>query len=85
MGAGVPIEERLMRCAICRSGDLRAGKATVTLTRGRTTVVIRETPADICQDCGEYYLSEAVTREVLARSDEAASRNAEVEILSFAA
>jgi YgiT-type zinc finger domain-containing protein len=85
MDPGVPIEESLMHCAICRSGDLRSGKATVTLTRGRTTVVIRETPADICQDCGEYYLSESVTREVLARAHEAASRNAEVEILSYAA
>ena len=74
-----------MTCAVCRSGKIAPGKATVTLTRGGTTVVIRDTPADVCAECGEYYLSEEVTRAVLATADAAAQRKAEVEILSFAA
>jgi YgiT-type zinc finger domain-containing protein len=74
-----------MNCLICRNGTVEPGKATVTLTRGVTTVVIRDTPADVCSDCGEYYLSEDVSRAVLATAEAAARRRAEVEILSFAA
>jgi YgiT-type zinc finger domain-containing protein len=74
-----------MTCVVCRNGTVSAGKATVTLTRGRTTVVIRDTPADVCAECGEYYLSEDVTRAVLSTAEAAALRRAEVEILSFAA
>jgi hypothetical protein len=29
-------------------------------------VIIKQTPADVCDNCGEYYLSEAATESVLA-------------------
>ncbi|MGH8583780.1 MAG: type II toxin-antitoxin system MqsA family antitoxin [Gammaproteobacteria bacterium] len=32
-----------------------------------TTVIIKDTPADICQNCGEYYLDVAVTRRYTDR------------------
>lgn len=54
-----------MTCIVRRSGTVAPAKATVTLTRGSTTVVIRDTPAEVCAECGEYYLSEDVTRAVL--------------------
>jgi len=74
-----------MKCAVCRNGSVSPGRATVTFTRGSTTVVIRDTPADVCAECGEYYLTEDVTRVVLATAEAAAKRRAEVEILSYAA
>ena len=49
-----------MTCVICKQGETHPGETTVTLTRGETTVVIKNVPADICEDCGEYYLSEEV-------------------------
>jgi len=30
----------------------------VVLERGQTTVVIKDVPADICENAGEYYLTE---------------------------
>ena len=74
-----------MRCTICRHGETKAGTATVTLQRGATTVVIKDVPADVCDNCGEYYLSESVTRRTLAMAEDAARKGAEVEILRFAA
>ena len=74
-----------MKCVVCRNGEIAPGHATITLVRGTTTVVIRGTPADVCADCGEYYLSEDVTRVVLAMAESAAERRAEVEIVSYAA
>ena len=74
-----------MKCAICRGAALRPGKATVTLTRGATLVVIKDTPASICSDCGEYYLTEEVTARVMTQAENAVARQAEVEIVRYAA
>ena len=74
-----------MKCVLCRHGDTRPGKATVTLERGETTVLIRGVPAQVCENCGEYYLSEEITENVMARAEEAVKHGAEVEILRFAA
>lgn len=74
-----------MRCVLCKQGDTRPGNVTVTLQRGDTTVIIKGVPAEICENCGEYYLAENVTEKVLSIAEEAAKKNAEVEILRFAA
>ncbi len=74
-----------MKCTICRHGETKAGTVTVTLQRGETIVVVKDVPADICENCGEYYLSESVTKRSLAMAEDAASRGAEVEIIRFAA
>lgn len=74
-----------MNCVICKTGETSAGTATVTLQRGATTVVIKEVPADVCDDCGEYYLSAEMTDGVLAIAEAAASKGVEVEVLRWAA
>lgn len=74
-----------MTCVICKQGSTKPGFATVTLQRGNTTVIFKEVPADICENCGEYYLSEEITGKLLERAEEAVKKGAEVEILRFAA
>jgi len=74
-----------MTCVICKHGETRPGKVTVTLQRGRSTVIIRSVPGDVCENCGEYYLTEAVTDRVLTAADDAVAKGAEVEILRYAA
>ena len=74
-----------MKCVICKTGETKPGTVTVTLLRGETTVLIKGTPAEVCEDCGEYYLDEVVARKVYAQADEAVQRRAEVEILRYAA
>ncbi len=74
-----------MRCVFCKQGDARPGEATVTLQRGETVVVVKGVPADICENCGEYYLSAAVSEKVMAKAEAAVENGAEVEILRYAA
>ena len=74
-----------MTCLICKQGEARPGRATVTMQRGDCTVIIKGVPADVCENCGEYYVSETVTRELLQRAEVAARNGAEVEILAYAA
>jgi len=74
-----------MKCVLCKHGDTCAGESVVTLQRNETIVVIKNVPADICDNCGEFYLSSAVTQEVMARAEAAAKSGVELEILRYAA
>lgn len=74
-----------MKCQLCKNGTTNNGNVTVTLERGNTIVVIKNVPADICENCGEYYLEEETTFKILAKAEVAAQNNAEVEILQYAA
>ena len=74
-----------MECVLCKHGETRPGTATVTLERGETIVVTKNVPADVCENCGEYYLSESVANTVMARAEEAVKNGAESEILRYAA
>jgi YgiT-type zinc finger domain-containing protein len=74
-----------MKCVLCKNGETRPGTVTVTLERGKTVVVVRDVPADVCENCGEYYLDSAIAQEVYQRAEGAVARNAEVEILRYAA
>lgn len=73
-----------MICQICKTGETREGTATVTLERGDSIIVIN-VPAEVCQYCGEYYLSERVTDTVLKMAEKAVKNKPEVEILQYAA
>ena len=74
-----------MKCVICRTGETHAGNTTVTLHRGPTVVVIRDVPAEICEDCGEYYLDDATANRVYADAERSFLRHVEVEIQRYAA
>jgi YgiT-type zinc finger domain-containing protein len=72
-----------MKCAICKTGQTAPGKATVTLERGRSVIVIRSVPAEICNNCGEYYLDEQTSETVVRIAEDAAKRGVEVEVLQY--
>lgn len=74
-----------MICVICKNGKTRDGHVTVTVQRGDTTVILKRVPAEVCDNCGEYYLSSEVSGQVLERAEAAVKSGAEVEILRFAA
>ena len=74
-----------MKCVICKTGRAIKGVTTVTLQREETVVVIKGVPADVCENCGEYYLDRETTARVYEQANGAVARNAEVEILRFAA
>ncbi|MBC8042087.1 MAG: type II toxin-antitoxin system MqsA family antitoxin [Rhizobacter sp.] len=74
-----------MRCVICKTGETAAGVVTVMLEREGRIAVFRNVPAEVCQNCGEYYLSSEVTSRLLAAAEDAGRRGAEVEVVMFAA
>ena len=74
-----------MTCVICKQGRTSDGTATVTLERGGSIIIIKEVPAEVCENCGEYYLSEATTGKIQAMAEQAVRQGAVVEILRYAA
>jgi YgiT-type zinc finger domain-containing protein len=72
-----------MDCVICKNGQTRRGKATVTLERGGSIIVIKDVPADICQNCGEYYLDAEMTKEVLKRAEQSVKKGSELEVIKM--
>lgn len=74
-----------MNCVVCKNGRTEPGAATVTLNREQSVIVVKGVPAELCDNCGEYYLSDEIAAQVMERAETAVRRGAEVEILRFAA
>jgi YgiT-type zinc finger domain-containing protein len=72
-----------MKCAICRNGHTEIGFTTVTLERNQTTLVFKQVPADICENCGEVYLSSKINRELLKQAEQELKRGVFLEMLNY--
>jgi len=72
-----------MKCAICKHGTPVPATTTVTLERGGATIVFKEVPALVCDNCGERYLDEEITSIVLQQARELVKNGTQVEIRTF--
>ena len=70
-----------MECVICKNGTTRKGKVTVTLERNGSIIAIKDVPAQVCQNCGEYFLDATMTAEVLRRAEQAVEKGTEVQVI----
>jgi YgiT-type zinc finger domain-containing protein len=50
-----------MKCVICKKGETSDGTTTVTLERDKAVLVIRGVSAQVCRNCGDAYIGEAIT------------------------
>lgn len=73
-----------MKCAICRNGQTESGFTTVTLERNQTTLVYKQVPADICENCGEIYLSSAINGALLKQANRELNRGVYLEMVNYA-
>ena len=74
-----------MNCPICKHGETTPGEVTVTLERGAMTLVIKNVPALVCDNCDEEFVDEATTRRLLEQAEQAAAEGVQVEVRPFAA
>jgi YgiT-type zinc finger domain-containing protein len=73
-----------MKCIVCHNGETHPGTTTVTFHREGQTVVVNEVPAEVCENCGEAYVSEDVTTQVLEIAAHARKAHAQVLVRDFA-
>lgn len=74
-----------MKCVICKHGETRPSTVTVTLERGTTTLVFKGVPAQVCENCGEAYVDEAITEQLLRTAEAAVKAGVQVEVRDFVA
>jgi len=72
-----------MMCVICKKGETRPGRTAVTLERDTTTLVFKAVPAQVCANCGEAYVAEEVSRQILATAELAARSGVQVDVREF--
>ena len=74
-----------MKCVVCRQGETKPGKATVTLDRDGLTLVIKSVPAQICENCGEEYVDDSAVERLLETAEDVAAAGSEVDIREYRA
>ncbi|MDH4084759.1 MAG: type II toxin-antitoxin system MqsA family antitoxin [Nitrospira sp.] len=74
-----------MKCVICKTGQTKPGKATVTLERQETTLVIKNVPAEVCTNCGEEYVDDKAASRLLKTAEDVAQRGVLVDVRSYEA
>jgi len=72
-----------MKCMICKHGDSVEGTTTITLERGTSTIVFKDVPALICDNCGEKYIDDTITKELLQKANELISNGTQVDVRKF--
>lgn len=72
-------------CSICKLGGLKPGKVTVTLEWDASIVLIKNVPAQVCENCASYFLDSETTREVLKKAENSIRNGAELEVIQMQA
>ena len=72
-----------MQCIICKNGETNQGITTVTLEKAGATVVFKHVPAMICDNCGEKYVDNIVTNELLTKAKDIISNGVEIDIRDY--
>ncbi len=68
---------------ICKHGETKDGFTTITLEKNGATLVFKNVPALICDNCGEKYLADNITKDLLFRAKEIVKSGVEVDIRDY--
>ena len=74
-----------MKCVICKQGETFPGKTTVTLERAGATLVFKNVPAQVCANCGEAYVDEHASAQLLQIAEGAARSGVLVDVREYTA
>jgi YgiT-type zinc finger domain-containing protein len=85
VGTRLQEEETDVKCVICKNGETKPGKVTVTLERGSMTLVVKAVPAEVCSNCGEEYVDEETTARLLQTAEEADRLGVQVDVREYLA
>ena len=70
------------RCPLC-GGQLRERRATLPFVVKGTVVIVKGALAEVCDDCGEAFLSGKVTDDITALLQDAVDRDVELAVVTL--
>jgi len=74
-----------MKCVICKHGELKPGITSVLFEKNETTVVIKSVPVDMCDNCGETYVSDMIAGKIMELVESVEKQGIIVDIRNFSA
>ena len=72
-----------MDCVICKNGNTKDGLVTFTIEREGVIIIFKNVPALVCQNCGDFYLTEETTSLLLDKAAKTMEKGVEFEIINF--
>lgn len=74
-----------MQCAICKNGTTERAIITVPLVKENSVLIVKGVSAEVCQNCGEYYLDEKTTHDLYELAQQFFKSGSELEVINLAA
>ena len=74
-----------MKCMICKTGETIGGSTIITLSREETVIVFKNVPCKVCNNCGERYIDQNITKRLLTIADEVNKSGVHVDIREYKA
>jgi YgiT-type zinc finger domain-containing protein len=59
-----------MICLICRQAEIVDGLTSIIFERGEVRLVVNKVPVYVCPSCGEAYVDEDVSMQLLQDAEE---------------
>ena len=72
-----------MECVICKNGTTEDGFVNVPIVRKDKIIFIKNIPAQICNNCGEYYIDTSVAKEIYEKANERMNQGVEMEVTQY--
>ena len=72
-----------MKCFVCRNGDTKLGRITYHAERDGRSVLVRDVPAAICNQCGEDYIDIEVSQVVYDIAERELARGEELQVTTY--
>jgi YgiT-type zinc finger domain-containing protein len=71
-----------MNCALCKS-NLSNGKVNHIVDLGERIIIVKNVPANVCKQCGEYYVDTETALKLESIVEEAKKNKAEIFIVKY--
>ena len=72
-----------MKCVMCGAGNLINGTKTSTFERDGTMIIIKNVPAQVCNQCDEGYYDAPTTNHLLEIAERVIQSGVEIGILTY--
>ena len=74
-----------MQCQVCRNGHMEKGLTTITLERDGSVLVFKQAPAFICDNCGEEYVEDEITQQLMQQAEATLAHGAQFDVRQYRA
>ena len=80
---GRRLSEKTMKCVICKHGELEPGITPILFEQDGCRIVMKEVPANVCNNCGESYVNEKVAHEILDQINTAVHQGIVIDVRKY--